>query len=134
MSFASAKFFLFLVRRNSGNFAPAYPRKLFAAHWLARGSGAKLTEFRLGGVTKTPRREAKFARILKAGTSDVQNSPTYFWTPDAIWVYLICAVRRGEGAQNSWGWVLRIFAFWIQDASVVVVAQRWRGLAAPADG
>jgi hypothetical protein len=52
MIFASLKFFLFLVRRNSASFASPHPRKSFAAHRLALGGEAKLSEFRLGGVTK----------------------------------------------------------------------------------
>ena len=59
-----------------------------------------------------------------AGTSDVQDSPTYFWTPDAIWVCPICAVRRGEGAHNSWGWVLRIFAIRTQARNARISAHR----------
>ena len=45
-------FFLFLVERNSANFAPRRPRKSFADDWLASGSGAKLPEFRSGGGAK----------------------------------------------------------------------------------
>jgi hypothetical protein len=50
--FASAKFFLFLVGRYSANFASPRPRKSFAGWRLVCGGGAKLSEFRLGGVTK----------------------------------------------------------------------------------
>jgi hypothetical protein len=53
-------FFFFLVRRNLANFASACFCKLFSAQRLVSGSEAKLSEFRLGGVTKSPRGEAKF--------------------------------------------------------------------------
>jgi hypothetical protein len=46
-------FFFFLVGRNSVNFAPARPRKSFAARRLVRGGGAKLPRFRPGGGAKS---------------------------------------------------------------------------------
>jgi hypothetical protein len=64
--FASLNFFLFFVRRNSANFASARLRKSFAAHWLACGSEAKLSEFRLGGVAKLSPGGAKFVRNFEA--------------------------------------------------------------------
>src|SRR5688572_8801484 len=54
-------FFFFLVRRNSANFASRACCKSFAGWRLESGSGAKLSEFRLGVVTKSPRGEALFA-------------------------------------------------------------------------
>jgi hypothetical protein len=48
------------VERNSANFAPLCPRKLFVAHRLARGGGAKLSEFRPGGGAKLFPGGAKF--------------------------------------------------------------------------
>jgi hypothetical protein len=50
------------VRRNSANFAPARCRKSFADWQLAHGGEAKLSEFRLGGVTKFSPGEALFVR------------------------------------------------------------------------
>jgi hypothetical protein len=45
-------FFFFHVVQNSTNFAPPCPRKSFVTHWLGRGGGAKLSEFRTGGGAK----------------------------------------------------------------------------------
>src|SRR5687768_12557969 len=71
-------FFFFLVGRNSAGFAPARSRKSFPGSELARGGGAKLTEFRPGGGTKLSSGGAKFVRHFEAGVSDVQNSPHLF--------------------------------------------------------
>ena len=55
------KVFLFVVRRNSANFASPGCCKSFAGWRLACGGDAKLSEFRLGGVTKSSPSGAKFA-------------------------------------------------------------------------
>jgi hypothetical protein len=68
-------FFFFLVGRNSANFASARPRKLFAGYRLVSGSGAKLSEFRLGGCAKLVPGGALFGQTLQGATSDVQNCP-----------------------------------------------------------
>jgi hypothetical protein len=84
---------------------------LFVAHRLARGSGAKWSEFRSGGRAKTPRGEAKFVgprrrvspklaliRALEtlgyvghSATCCVLEAPSHSW-------FFSCFV---EGAQNS---------------------------------
>ncbi len=64
MVFAPAKFFLFLVGRNSANFAPRGARKLFAAQRLGCGSGAKWPEFRPEGGAKLSLGEALFDGTL----------------------------------------------------------------------
>jgi hypothetical protein len=89
-------FFLFLVERNSANFAPLSPRKSFVAHRLVRGGGAKLTEFRSGGGAKLSPGGAKFVsgdfgfRIARAAVAH----PLRF--------------AALTGAHNYWVWVLRI--------------------------
>jgi hypothetical protein len=62
-------FFLFLVGRNSANFAPRGERKLFAGWRLARGGGAKLSEFRPGGGAKLFPGGAKFVWVPLAAAS-----------------------------------------------------------------
>jgi hypothetical protein len=132
--FAPAKFFLFLVRRNSANSASPRPRKSFAGCTFVRGSGAKLSEFRLGGVTKTPRGEALSSassprKLPYLGSPSLQlgSSRSALAKPVAP-VRLRCPklppatfgqlMRFGfvqplrfaalTGVQNSWVWVLSI--------------------------
>jgi hypothetical protein len=60
LNFAAPNFFLFLVGRNSSNFAPARSRKLFAGWRMGCRGGAKLSEFRSGGGAKLSSGGAKF--------------------------------------------------------------------------
>ena len=60
-------FFFVLVGRYSANFAPARPRKSFAARRLGHGSEAKLTEFRPGGGAKLSAGGAKRAESRELG-------------------------------------------------------------------
>ena len=73
--FRLGKFFSFLVRRNSGNFAPARPRKSFAARRLGHGSEAKLTEFRPGGGAKLSAGGAKRAESRELGAKSGVRAP-----------------------------------------------------------
>jgi hypothetical protein len=66
-------FFFFLVGRNSANFAPACPRKSFVARRLARGSAAKLSEFRPGGGAKIVRGGAKFVGRMTLAQPSVDS-------------------------------------------------------------
>jgi hypothetical protein len=58
--FRLSEFFLFFVRRNVANFAPARECKSFAGFWLACGGGAKLSEF-LPGVGQNPLRLGRYS-------------------------------------------------------------------------
>jgi hypothetical protein len=91
LNFASLNFFLFLVRRNSANFASARFGKWFGCLGFGCGSEAKLSEFRLGGVTKlkfSPG-EALFVGALRgvdrpsveqtSGCAGTQNAGTSDW-------------------------------------------------------
>ena len=102
--FASLKIFLFVVRRNSASFASRGARKSFAARQFVNRGGAKLPEFRLGGVTKTPRGAAKLVNRERSAYDG-----ECFRTAQSA-TRVLETLGRGEGAQNSWGWVLRIFA------------------------
>jgi hypothetical protein len=95
MIFASAKFFLFLVDRNSADFGPARPRKSFVAHQFVSGSGAKLSEFRPGGGAKLklPPGGALFGKMGKRTEGDTRGQ-AHFAAHD----------HRGDGGAASPRW------------------------------
>ena len=97
-------FFFFLVRRYVSDFASPCCCKSFAGCRLAFGGEAKLSEFRLGGVTKLFLSEALFVRHLKVPyqVHQMRNIPPCdFCAPDAIWTHQASvSVRRALWAQR----------------------------------